>query len=85
MGVTEAYGVRHQGYYHPVVATIAVVMFGGIFRYDDASRLLWANIHFEADGSAFEITLDKHKDAQFRQGNKVLATSFPFQRYAVCG
>jgi len=68
----EAYGVRHHGYCYVVVATMAVVMFGGMCRYDDASGLLWYNIHFEADGSAFEITFDKRKNAQFRQGNKPL-------------
>ncbi len=33
----ETYMVRHQGYCHMVVATMAVVMFGGMCRYDDAS------------------------------------------------
>ena len=33
----EAYVVRHQCYCHMVVATMAVVMFGGMSRYDDAS------------------------------------------------
>jgi integrase len=73
----EAYGVRHQGYCHLVVATMAVVMFGGMCRYDDASGLLWRNIRFEADGSAFEITFDKRKNAQFRQGSKVLVAASP--------
>jgi hypothetical protein len=31
----EAYGVRHQGYCHLVVATMAIIMFGGMCRYDD--------------------------------------------------
>jgi hypothetical protein len=66
----EAYGVRHQGYCHLVVATMAVVMLGGMCRYDDASGLLWRNIRFEADGSAFEIIFDKRKNAQFRQGKR---------------
>jgi hypothetical protein len=60
-----------------VVATIAVVMFGGMCRYDDASGMLWSNIRFEADGSAFEISFDKRKSAQFQQGNKVLVASSP--------
>ena len=71
----EAYGFMHQGYCHLVVATIAVVMFGGMCRYDDASGLMWRNIRFEADGSAFEITFDKRKNSQYREGNKVLATA----------
>ena len=56
-----AYGVRHQGYFHLVVATMAVVMYGGMCRYDDASGLLWSNIRFESDGSGFKITFDKRK------------------------
>ena len=60
-----------------MVATIDVVMFGGMCRYDDASGLMWRNIHFEADGSAFEITFDKRKNSQHRQGNKVLVTAIP--------
>jgi len=40
----EAYGARHQGYCHLVVATMAVLMFSGMCRYDDASGLLWSNI-----------------------------------------
>jgi len=46
-------------------------------RYDDASGLLWSNIRFEPDGSEFETTFDKRKNAQFRQGNKVLVSSSP--------
>jgi integrase len=78
----EAYGARAQGYCHLVVATISVVMFGGMCRYDDASGLKWRNIRFEADGSAFEITFDKRKNCQYRQGNKVLVSALPHA--AVC-
>ncbi len=46
-----------------MVATMAVIMFGGMCRYDDASSLLWSTIRFEADGSAFELTFDKRKNA----------------------
>ncbi len=66
----EAYRVRQQGYCHLVMATMAVIMFGRMCRYDDASRLMWRNIRFEADGSAFEITFDKRKNSQFRQGTR---------------
>jgi hypothetical protein len=38
---------------------------------------MWRNIRFEADGSAFEITFDKRKNSQYRQGNKVLVTALP--------
>ncbi len=60
-----------------VMATMAVIMFGGMHRYDNASGLMWRNIRFEADGSAFEITFDTRKNSQFRQGNKVLVSVFP--------
>jgi integrase len=73
----EAYGSRQQGYYHLVVATIAVVMFGGMCRYDDASGLVWRNIRFEADGSVFKISFDKRNNSQYRQVNKVLVTALP--------
>jgi hypothetical protein len=33
-----AYGVRHQRYCHLLVATMAVVMFGVMCRYDEVSR-----------------------------------------------
>lgn len=73
----EAYGVRHQGYCHLVVATMSVVMFGAMCRYNDASRLRWRNVRFEAEGSAFELTFEKRKNAQFRQGNKVMVAANP--------
>jgi integrase len=77
-----AYGVRHHEYCHLVVATMAVIMFGGMCRYDDAAGLLWSNIRFETYWSAFKITFNKHNYAQFRQGNKVLFASSPLS--AVC-
>ena len=83
MRFAEAYGVRHQGYCHMVVAKMAVVMFGGVCRYDDASRLMWRNVRFLENGSGFEITFEKRKNAQFRQGNKVMVSSSPSQLYAL--
>ena len=77
MDFAEAYGVRHQGYCHVAVATMAVVMFGVMCRYDDASGLQWRNIRFVEDGSGFEINFDKRKNAQFRQGIKVLVAANP--------
>ena len=50
-------------------------MFGGMCRYDDALGILWSTMRFESDGSGFEITFDKRRNAQFRQGNKVLVAS----------
>jgi hypothetical protein len=78
----EAYGVRHQGYCHLVVATMEIVMFCGICRYEDASGLLWRNARFEEDGSGYELSFDRRKNAQYRQGNKVLVASSPLS--AVC-
>ena len=56
---------------------MAVIMFGAMCRYDDASGLRWRNIRFVEDGSGFEITFEKRKNAQYRQGNKVLVASCP--------
>jgi hypothetical protein len=78
----EACGVRHQGYCHMVVVTMALVMFGGVCRYDDAPGLIWSNIRFESDGGGLEIMFGKRKNAKFRQGNKVIVASSPLA--AVC-
>jgi len=40
----QEYGVNNRGYCHLVVASMAVVMFGGMCRYDDASHLHWRNV-----------------------------------------
>ena len=74
------FGVRNRGYCHLVVASMAVVMFGGMCRYDDASHLRWRNVKFDSDGSCFHLSFEKRKNAQFRQGNRVTvaaATSGP--------
>jgi hypothetical protein len=42
-----------------------------------ASTLRWRNIRFVEDVSGFEITFEKRKNAQYRQGNKVLVASCP--------
>jgi hypothetical protein len=47
-----------------------VIMFGGMCHYDDTSGLIWRNIRFVADRSAFEITFDKRMNSQFRHGSK---------------
>ena len=59
----EAYVVRHQDYCHLMVATMAVVMIDGMCRYDDASGLQWKNVRFVEDGSGFEVTFNKRKNA----------------------
>jgi hypothetical protein len=59
----EAYRVQQQGCYHLVVASMAVIMFGAMCRYDDASGLKWSNIRFVEIGGGFEITFEKRKNA----------------------
>ena len=54
---------------------MAVIMFGVMCRYDDASGLKWSNIRFVENGSGFGITFEKRKNCQYRQGNKVLVAS----------
>ncbi len=75
MDFAEVFGVRRSEYRHLVVATIALVIFGGMCRYDDASGLLWRNVRFVEDGSGFKVPFDKRKNPQFRQGNKLLVAS----------
>ncbi len=48
---------------HLVVVSMAVIMFGAMCRYDDVSVLRWRNIRFVEDGSGFEITFEKRKNA----------------------
>ena len=47
------YGVRHHGYCHLVIATVAIVSFGAMCRYSDVTRLRLHNNKFESDSSAF--------------------------------
>ncbi len=49
-----------------MVASMVVITFGATCRYDDASGLIWRNLRFVEDGSGFEITLEKRKNAQYR-------------------
>ncbi len=58
-----AYGIWQQDDCHLVVAMIAVLMFGGMCRYDDASGLQWRSVRFLEDKSAYELTFDKRKNA----------------------
>ena len=69
------YGNHNQGYCHLVVSTMAILSFGAMCRYSDVSRLKWKNIKFESDSSSFEITFEIKKNAQFRQGNKVIVAA----------
>ena len=58
-----AYGVRQQDYCHLVVATMTVLMFSGMCRYDDVSGLQWRNVRLLEDMSAYELTFDKRNNA----------------------
>jgi len=54
-------------------------------RYDEAPRLLWWNVRFLEDGSEFEISSEKRKNAKFRQGNKVTIASSLYFHYSMPG
>jgi hypothetical protein len=69
------YGNQNQGYCHLVVSTRIILSFGAMCRYSDVSRLRWKNIKFELDSSSFEITFEIRNKAEFRQGNKVIASA----------
>ncbi len=69
------YGINSQGYCHLVVATMAILSFGAMCRYNDVSRLKWGNIKFESNLSSFEITFENRKNSQFHQGNRILVAA----------
>ncbi len=69
------YGINSQGYCRLVVATMAILSFGVMCRYNDVSRLKWGNVKFETNISSFEITFGIWKISQFRQGNKVMVSA----------
>ena len=71
----KTYGVQQQGYRHLVVATMAVVMFGGMCRYDDVSNLRWKHATFGAAGCSVELFFEKRKNDQHRQGGRVLVSA----------
>jgi hypothetical protein len=58
-----------RGYCHLVVASMAVVMFGGMCKYDDASRRRRRDVMFEP--SIFYLSFEKKKNAKIGQGNKI--------------
>jgi hypothetical protein len=57
-----AYGVHNQGYCHLVVASMAVVMFGGMCMYNDVSRFRWRSVTIEPDGRSFHLSFEKRKN-----------------------
>ena len=71
------HGVNSKGYCHLVVASMAVVMFGAMCRYDDVSHLRWRNIKFDNGYECFHIEFEKRKNDQYRQGNRVTVAAAP--------
>jgi hypothetical protein len=73
-----AYGVIHQGYCHLMVSSMTILMFGGMCRYSDASRLRWCNLRLDEDGS-LDVIFDHgcRKNSQFRQGATVTVSAIP--------
>ena len=62
----EAYGVKQQGYCHMVMATMVVIMFGGMCRYDDVRNLRWENAMFGLNNCSVELSFEKRKNDQHR-------------------
>ncbi len=58
------HGVNNKGYRHLVVAAMAVVMFGAMYRYDDVSHLRWRHIKFDTGYRCFHIEFEKRKNDQ---------------------
>jgi hypothetical protein len=71
-----------KGYCHLVVASMAVIMFGAMCRYDDVSGLRWRNIRFVEDGSGFEITCELKKTNTVRV-TRCWWPPVPMQLYAL--
>ena len=63
MAFALGYGVYIWGYCHLVVASMLVVMFGGMCMYDDVNRLRLRNVQFEHGGSIFHLSFEKRKNA----------------------
>ena len=49
--IATAYGAMQQGYYHLVVSSMVVLMFGGMYRYADVSLLRLRNLQFDKNGA----------------------------------
>jgi hypothetical protein len=68
-------GIHNQGYCHLDDSTMAIVFFGAMCRYSDVNRLKRRNVCFELDLKSFEITFERRKHYQSRQGNKITVAS----------
>jgi len=61
------YGVLHQGYCHLVVSSMAILLFGGMCRYSNVSRLRWRNLRLDDDGNLHaNFNHGCRKNSQFR-------------------
>ncbi len=59
-----------------MVSSMTVLMFGGMCRYSDASRLRWRNLRFDEDGN-LDVIFEQgcFKNSQFRQGSTVMVSA----------
>jgi len=71
------HGVNSIGYCHLVVATMVVVRFGAMCRYDDVSHLRWWNIKFDAGYRCDHIEFEKRNNEHYRQKNRVTVAIAP--------
>ncbi len=57
---------------------MAVLIFGGMCRYSDVSRLRWRNLQFDDEGN-LDVTFDHgcRKNSQFKQGATVTVSAIP--------
>ncbi len=80
-----SYSVLQQGYCYLVVTSMAVLMFGGMCRYSDISRLRWRNLQFDNDGN-LDVRFDHggRKNSKFRQGATITVPPFRMRRFARC-
>ena len=74
-----AYDVLQQGYFHLVVSSMSVSMFGEMCRYSDVSCLRWRNLRFDDDGN-LDVIFDHgcRINSQFRQGGTVTVSANPW-------
>jgi hypothetical protein len=73
----RTFGLNSRGYCHLVVASMAVLMYGAMCRYNDVSRLWWRDLRWDVDGSCIHITFSRRKNCQYRQGNVVSVAAAP--------
>ena len=60
------HGVNNKGYFHLVVASMAMDIFGARCRYDNVNHLRWRNMKFVAGYQGFHIEFEKRKNDRYR-------------------